>query len=228
MTFCPGGTLYVIKPGDTFYSLARRFGTTVDALIAANPGVDPQNLQIGMTICIPVAPAPGACPGGFTYVIKPGDTFFNLARRFGITVDALIAANPGVDPNNLQIGQTICIPAPVPVPGCPGFIHIIRPGDTLYKLARQFGTSVEAILAANPGIDPNNLQIGQAICIPITPAPQFCPPWTLPYTIQPGDTLYSIAYRFGVDIEDIINVNPGIDPRRLRIGQTICIPKRQR
>ncbi|HHW39674.1 MAG TPA: LysM peptidoglycan-binding domain-containing protein [Syntrophomonadaceae bacterium] len=168
MPFCPGGIPYVIRPGDTYFSLARRFGTTVDALIAANPGVDPNNLQIGMTICIPVAPVPGPCPGGFTYVIRGGDTFFSLARRFGISVEALMAANPGVDPNNLRIGQTICIP--------------------------------------------------------VMPAPPFCPPWTTPYTIQAGDTLFSIARRFRIELEDILSTNPGVDPHNLRIGQVICLP----
>lgn len=55
---CPGGILYTIQPGDTVWQLSRRFGTTVDAILAANPGLDPQNLQIGQRICIP-----GAQPG---------------------------------------------------------------------------------------------------------------------------------------------------------------------
>jgi LysM repeat protein len=50
---CPGGTLYTIRPGDTIFALAQRFGTTVQAIIAANPGIDPLNLQIGQVICIP-------------------------------------------------------------------------------------------------------------------------------------------------------------------------------
>ena len=53
---------------------------------------------------------PPPCPNGFLYTIQPGDTYFLLAQRFGTTVAAIQAANPGVDPNNLQIGQVICIP----------------------------------------------------------------------------------------------------------------------
>ncbi|MGE5528305.1 MAG: LysM peptidoglycan-binding domain-containing protein, partial [Patescibacteria group bacterium] len=104
---CPGGTLYIIRPGDTFFALAARFNTTVAALIAANPGVDPNNLQIGQVLCIPGAP--GFCPGGTAYAVRPGDTYFLIAQRFGVSVQALIAANPGVDPNNLQVGQVICV-----------------------------------------------------------------------------------------------------------------------
>jgi len=110
---CPGGTIYTIRAGDTLFVLARRFGTTVDALLAANPGIDPQNLRIGQRICIPVAP-PDTCPGGFIYTIQAGDTFFRLAQRYGISVQDLINANPGVDPDRLQIGQRICIPIPAP------------------------------------------------------------------------------------------------------------------
>lgn len=107
---CPGGTIYTIKPGDTFYAIAKAYKIDVNALIKANPNVNPNNLQIGQQICIP-ASAPAPCPGGTAYTIVAGDTYYSIARRFNTTVNALIAANPGVNPNNLQIGQVICLPS---------------------------------------------------------------------------------------------------------------------
>jgi LysM repeat protein len=166
---CPPGTFtYTVRAGDTFFSIARRFGTTVDALIRANPGVDPDALLIGQQICVPGAPGPEVCPPGtFVYVVRLGDTFFGLARRFNTTVEAIQQANPFVDPDNLRVGQILCIPGVAP-PVCPAgtMPYIIRAGDTYFSLARRFNTTVEAITAANPGVDPNNLQIGQTICIP--------------------------------------------------------------
>jgi LysM repeat protein len=162
---CSGGTLYTIIPGDWLFGLAQRFNITIEAIIAANPGIDPRNLQIGQQICIPVPPA-GPCPGGFLYAIRTGDTYYSIARRFGIVVPALIAANPRVNPNQLAIGQTICVPAPRPTP-CPGGrTYSIVPGDTLYSIARRFNVTVQALIVANPGINPNSLRIGQIICIP--------------------------------------------------------------
>ncbi|WP_077369080.1 LysM peptidoglycan-binding domain-containing protein [Anaerosalibacter sp. Marseille-P3206] len=167
---CPAGSFaYTIRAGDTLYLLAQRYNTTVNAIIAINPGINPNNLQIGQVICIPsAAPPVPPCPGGILYTIRAGDTFFKIAQQYNITVDALMRANPGVDPNNLQIGQVICIPISAPpTPTCPnGFLYTIRAGDTLYLLAQRYNTTVQAIIAANPGINPNNLQIGQVICIP--------------------------------------------------------------
>ena len=168
---CPNGFLYTIQAGDTFFLLAQRFGTTVEAIQQANPGVDPRNLQIGQVICIPVKPPTQVppCPGGFHYSIAPGDTFFLLAQRFGTTVAAIQQANPGVDPNNLQIGQIICIPVTPPV-ACPGgFLYTVQAGDTFFLLAQRFGITVQALEQANPGIDPQNLPVGGLLCIPVAP-----------------------------------------------------------
>lgn len=224
---CPQGTRpYTVRAGDTYFSLAQRFNTTVAAIRAANPGVDPNNLQIGQVICIPVR-SPSACPpGSMPYVVRAGDTFFSLANRFRTTVEAIMRVNPGVDPNNLQIGQVICIPTASPAPQCPpGTIaYMVRSGDTFFSLANRFGTTVEAIMRVNPGVDPNNLQIGQVICIPtVGPAPT-CPPGSVVYIVRAGDTFFSLAARFGTTVEAITRVNPGVDPNNLQIGQRICIP----
>jgi LysM repeat protein len=224
---CPGGTLYTIRPGDTLFSLAQRFNTTVEAIMRANPGLDPENLQVGRIICIPVAPQPGQCPGGFLYQIMAGDTYFNLARRFNTTVEALIAANPGVNPDRLMIGQVICIPvAPGPMP-CPGGTYRIQAGDTFFSIARRFNTTVEALIAANPGVNPDRLMIGQVICLPPgIPGPIPCPGGTI-YRVQPGDSLFLISRRFGISLDRLIAANPQLpDPSRLTIGQPICIPPR--
>lgn len=173
MQACPAGSFaYTIKSGDTLYFLAIRYNTTVGAITAINPGIDPNRLQIGQRICIPTASAPmpplPPCPNGFYYTIKAGDTYYKLSQQFNVSVDTLIRANPGVDPNRLMIGQTICIPRPVtPVPPCTnGFYYSVRAGDTFYLIAQRYNVSVDAIIRANPGIDPNRLQIGQIICIP--------------------------------------------------------------
>lgn len=165
---CPNGFLHTIRPGDTLFGLSQQFGVSVEAIMKANPGINPNNLQVGQKICIPgaVAPMP-PCPNGFYYTIKEGDTLFNLSQQFGVSVEEIMRANPGIDPNRLQIGQSICIPRPVtPTPPCPnGFLYTIRPGDNYFSLSQQFGISVDSLIRANPGIDPDRLQIGQIICI---------------------------------------------------------------
>lgn len=171
---CPAGTTpYAIQSGDTLGALAFRFNTTVQAIISANPGIVPERLYVGQIVCIPGL-QPSACPIGTSpYEIKSGDTLAGIAREFDTTVQAIILANPGIIPERLYVGQVICVAQPRPVkPPCPTMnYYVIRRGDTLFTIARIFEISLQALLNANPGINPNSLYEEQIICIPSAPSP---------------------------------------------------------
>lgn len=114
------------------------------------------------------------CSSGVFWEIEEGDTLYNIAQAVNVSLDELLQANPNVDPENLQIGQHICIPEGgqlLPnlkkLPNCPqGIFWEIAPGDTLYNIALQNNISVQRIIGANPGINPYNLRVGQFICLP--------------------------------------------------------------
>lgn len=164
---------------------------------------------------------------GQFYIIQEGDTLSSIARRFDTTVENILRFNPDLDPANLPVGRRICVisatnqPVTCPLGTLP---YNINAGDTLLTIALNFGTSVESLLAANPDIDPYNLQVGQRICIAQKfQEPPMCPTRNF-YVIRRGDTIRNIARSFGVTEEDIIRLNPDINPRNLSIGQIICIP----
>lgn len=107
---CPSGRYWRVQPGDTLYSIARQLETTVEELQRLNPGVDPGNLQVGSSLCLPPEEPLPPCASGVYYRVEPGDTLFAIARQLGTTVDRLLELNPGIDPYNLRIGQYLCLP----------------------------------------------------------------------------------------------------------------------
>jgi len=96
------------------------------------------------------------------YVVRTGDTAFSIARRFGISLNALATAN-GLSPSYyIRIGQLLTIPG---VPGPTGTIHVVQAGDTLYSIARRYGSSVETLAALNRLPHPWHVRLGQTLLI---------------------------------------------------------------
>ncbi len=155
-----GVTEYVVRPGDTLWLLAQRFNTTVDAIKSLN-GLTGNTLYIGQVLQIPTTEVPGG--SYFEYVVRSGDTLWLLAQRYNTTVDAIKNLN-GLSGNDLSIGQILRIPSAGATP-TPYFEYTVRSGDTLWKLAQRYGTTIDAIKNLN-NLSSDILNIGQVLRIP--------------------------------------------------------------
>ena len=178
-------TTYTVKTGDTLYSIARAHGTTVAALQQANNLANINLIYPGQSLIIPSgsgqppAPPPPAPPptAGGTHVVRAGETLNSIARLYGVTSTAVAQLNNLVNPNLIYVGQTLQIPSggtnpPTPPPPSPnppptsGTTYTVKAGDTLSRIAMQFGVTVNAIMAANNLSNANLIYVGQVLNIP--------------------------------------------------------------
>ncbi len=160
------GVTYTVRANDTLWDIANRYGITVAQLTAANPDVNPDALRPGQTLTIPTKTSPVS---GAVYTVKPNDTLWNIAAKHGLFLNDLLAANPGVDPQRLMAGQTLNIPGgeAATAPAAPAHAtYTVRPDDTLWDIATNYGLSLDELLAANSGVDPRRLMAGQTLVIP--------------------------------------------------------------
>lgn len=164
-----GGTTYTVKAGDTMYSIANRFNTTVSKLAAANNIVNVNLLRIGQVLKIPgTSTTPPPPPATTTsYTVKAGDTLYGIAQRFKTTVAKIAAANNITNVNSLRIGQVLKIPgSSTTPPPATAVKYTVRAGDTLYGIAVKYKTTVAKIATANKITNVNFLRVGQVLIIP--------------------------------------------------------------
>lgn len=136
---------YTVQPGDSLYLIARSYGLTPQDLIDAN-GLTSTVIVPGQVLTIPVADKTTS-----SYVVKPGDTLFLIAKAYGITVDSLIKYN-NLKTTTIYPGQVLQLPPCTSSDRIqnPSYIkYIVQPGDTLYLIAKAYGTTADRIMADN-------------------------------------------------------------------------------
>lgn len=121
---------YTVQRGDTLYSIARRFGTTVQAIAQANGILNPAYIRVGQVLLIPTEPPTPPPPTGFYYIVQRGDNLFRIALRFGTTYWAIAAANNLPNPNRIYVGQRLLIPGYAPPPPAPTVVPKPAPTAT--------------------------------------------------------------------------------------------------
>ena len=140
--------------------------------VASNPPAQlppPEPLQV-----------PGSAPQ--EYAVQKGDSFYTIGKKFNVSIKALQAANPSVNPSKLQINQKLAIPSPVatattpsapgvtPVPDSGEKTYVVKAGDSLTKIAKDHGTTVNALRKANK-LTTDKIKVGDKLKLPAAAAP---------------------------------------------------------
>ncbi len=177
----------------------------------------------GMPIPPIMPPTEVECRGQMKYTIKHGDTLYNLAKKYDITLYELLNANKNINPYNLQVGQVICIP--MSTTKCPyGKVYTVASGDTLASILTKFRISLATLKEVNENFDPYNIKAGTKLCIPAFMAFDNCPTERT-YVISSGDNLTRIAENLMISTSDLLAFNPNMRPEDFAdVGVKICLP----
>lgn len=203
--------IYIVKKGDTLYSIAMANNTTVDELKKAN-NLTSNILSTGQLLKIPSALLPES-----TYIVKKGDSLYSIANKYNTTVDELKRIN-NLTSNILSIGQILKLPSDKAsdVENEENTIsYTVQKGDSLYSIARKYDTTIDRIKDIN-NLTTNLLSIGQVLLIPTDTNLETT------YTVQKGDSLYSIAKKYNTTVDRLKQLN-NLTSNLLSIGQILIV-----
>ena len=217
---------YVVKKGDTLWGISNQYGVSVTELAELN-NVDASSLKIGQVLLIPIKA--GVNPDNmFMYTVKKGDSLYSIAKVYGTSVNKIKELNY-LKSDLLSVGQVLRIPENYINEAdlyLPNFIsYTVKKGDTLYGIANKYGLNVSTVVQDN-GLKNYNLSLGQILKIRQNNVViEECfgnNNSSIKYTVVKGDTLYSIAKKYNISVNDLISKN-NLNNTNLSVGQVLII-----
>jgi len=245
-------TIHVVRSGDSLHTIARRYGSSVEEIRQAN-GLRGSLIHPGQELTVPrygsQVAATGvrdyAVKGDGTYVVRRGDTLWDIARGLGISVESLRAANSLSANAVIKPGQNLRLSgrggsapaaaaaaraaAPSGRETAPDAAsYVVRSGDTLSEIASRHRTSVAALKELN-GLGSSRIRPGDVLLIPgrgKNSGDTRTAAGDLTYRVRKGDTLYTIARRHGISVAELTRAN-GLSGTRSRPCEVLRIPRAQ-
>lgn len=222
------GDYYTVQKGDSLWSIATKYGLTVDELKALN-NITNNIIHVGQNLKVK-AESEKPVEDYLLYTVKSGDSLWKIASKYNTTVATLKSIN-NLKSDTLTINQQLLVPKNKDIDisideNNQGIMYTVKSGDSLWKIANSYGVSVDKIKSAN-NLKSDVLSIGQKLLIPVsdvsveeTPKE---PSSGVSYVVVSGDNLYSIANKYGVSVDDIKKLN-NLSSNILKIGQVLKIP----
>lgn len=207
-----GSNYYVVKKGDSLWSIARKYGLSVAELKALN-NLSSNTLHIGETLLVSSVNSTDDNISDAYYTVKSGDTLWGIARKYNMSVNDLKSLN-NLSSNNLSIGQKLIVSK------ASSNDYTVVAGDTLWGIARKFNVSVDDLKSLN-NLTSNSLSIGMVLKIP--PYSNKKNEETNVYVVKSGDSLWSIARKFNSTVDEIKRLN-SLQSNILSIGQRLVVP----
>lgn len=202
---------YIVKKGDSLWSIASKNNTTVDNIKKLN-NLSNNNLSVGQVLKLSYDAENEDIKESNIYTVKKGDSLWLIANKYGTTVDELKNAN-NLKSNTLSIGQTLIIPEKKE--STSKISYVVKKGDSLWLIANKYDTTVEKIKSTN-NLKSNTLSIGQVLVIPSSS--EF-----ITYTVKKGDSLWLIANKYNTTVDNIKKLN-NLSSNNLQINQKLILP----
>ena len=245
---------YETSANESIYDIAAKLGVTKDFIIQNNPSAA-DGIETGMKLYFPLdgqtnTPVATSVPDATgTHKVEQGETLYGLAKKYGVTVDELISANPGSD-KGIKVGQVLKVPAKatstattttnkqiadafsgttqiVAPQGSEPTFHTLQAEEDIYSIAKQYNSSIEGIITSNPGLKPAEYTPGTKVKVVPNTALPFIYERTgrrnYNYEVKRGETFASIAADNGITEKELKDANP--DMKKAKKGKTITLPK---
>lgn len=291
--------LHTVRRGEDFWDIADRYEMKPSVLARANPTINPNKLQEGMVLVIPFEeegdrstrpnpspspaprpqPAPSPSSSMLQHTVGENETFYSIGKRYGVSMESVVAANPNVKPERLRAGMKVWVPtkkgsAP-PAPPQPqphetparyrGQTHKVKEDESIATIAKKYGVTEAALMRENDLSDDDVIYVDDLLKIPSggklvnapaqppstkpTPQPPPRTPSTPPapskpsgsgatpantvgmdgtirsYIVSAGEDENTICDAFGITKQQLYDYNRLSPNTRLKPGDEIAIPK---